>query len=290
MDFLETFFVSLNLSIFGGVLWLSIASEETNLKQRLSVFLIYFCFFLFLTTILTIQDDFHTFYLLKKFFFSEKILLIFILCFLLLFIFPKKKDFIWILVLPSITWFLFFLFFGRENFRILNIKVSSLNLFQAHNPILFCSFFPLMFLSKRIWIITLFILTIGIQFIYCLYDRKNLETKLPSFFIYYKYSSPEFFLSNSFILVEGERGIYEFIRKENISEPIYKFTMKPLRYHTIYERQYAQWLVQEFEFPIVLRENDIIVVYELFKSYRGNSFRVEINRFSLKGKIKGAKF
>ncbi|MCX7999229.1 MAG: hypothetical protein N3A69_09820 [Leptospiraceae bacterium] len=189
-----------------------------------------------------------------------------------------------------IGWLLFFLLFGRESFEVGTLKIKSINLFQAQNPILSCLFFFLLFIPKRITTIIIFSGILIFQLSYYYYDKVRLEKQLPESFIYYRYSAPEFFLSGSFIIFETERGIYEFLNKENVSEPIYKFTMKPLRYLNIYERLFVQRLVEEFEFPIVLRENDNIVVYEMFKSYKGNLFRVEIDRFTLEGKVMGPKF
>lgn len=290
MDFSEVFFVSLNLSTFGASFWRIFSKSNPTFKQKTFVFLLYFLFYLFIVLVLSIQTDLKIYMSLRNFFFSEKVLILFGLFFLLTFLLDFNRKNLALLNTPLLAWFLFFLIFGREFFYFGNWKLESLNLFQAQNPILFCLFFPLIFLPNRIFAIVLFTGILISSGIYYYYDKEKLAKKQSKPYIYSKYSSSEFFLSGSFILLEEERGVYEFIRKENVSESIYKFTMKPLRYLNIYERQLAQSLIEEFFFPIILRENDKIVIYEMFRIYKGNLLRIEIDRFSLDGEIKGPKF
>lgn len=288
---LETLVVSLNLSSFGFAVLSFLFPKKSQFKNRFSIFFSYFIFYALLIISVGLIEDFQLYFSVKQFLFAEKCLILPLSVLGIFWFFWKDyREKILILVIPFLSWYLFFLLFGREKFSFGSWNFFGFHLFQAQNPILFTCFFPFLFITRRFILLPSFLVLLGFSFIYSYYDKLKLQNKLSITPVYIKYSSCDFFLSGSFLIVEEERGVYFFIRHENVSEPIYKFTMKPLRYLSIYERLYVQKLVQEFQFPIVLKEEETILIYEMYKNYRGEFFKVEFNFYELTGKVKGPIF
>lgn len=169
--------------------------------------------------------------------------------------------------------FCFFLFFGIESFQFGNESFTGLQLLKSQNPILGISFiFILFFRDKKIqWFLLLLMITSLASYSK---HRVTLLNALAPGHIYSRYSPAEFFWEGDFLLVEEENGVYSFVRERDEGDPIYRFTMKPLRYLKRPERQETQSFVERFSFPIVLKEGKEIWVYELYRNYRGIPMKV----------------
>ena len=287
----EAIFIILHLTLFSQLFNDLISFESLSFKekqQNISVFFLFSIFF---------YSSFYLHSLVELYFFSYKyiifshysLLVIVLICFLLFVFFTNKTKSILFISSLLFSPLLFFLIFGSEDFTFFDYSFKGLNLLKPQNPIL-TLIFSLLLLprdTKVRWFSFLLIVTILKTYS----NHKALELKkFQNNSLYSKYSPPEFFFSNDFLLSEEEEGIYSYIRSTEVEDPIYKFTLKPLRHLPLRERQPIQDLIVNFEFPIVIKEDNIIFIYDLYRTYRGRIFKVSFDIKRGEIKVEGPLF
>ena len=273
----ELFFIILHLTLFSQIindLFTPEALSFETKKQNLLLFLLYSCLFYF-------SFLFHSaleipFFTLKKLFFSFWTPCVAILLSLVSLFFTgnnlKKIGFILSLTLSP---FLFFLVFGIEKFFFPSFNFNGLQLLKAQNPLigLFLCFLLILKEKKYQWFFFILIIT-GIGS-YNNHRTAFLKKSNPTAH-YHIYSPSEFFFEGDYLLSEEENGIYSYSREVEIEEPIFRFTLKPLRNLHRKDRQFTQELISTLDFPILLKEENQITLYDLFRTYRGVCMKLKI--------------
>jgi hypothetical protein len=289
---IEAIPIILNLSFFSLYLLDILLKNFQKINEkipRILFFLFYFGVFYLFFHLQTVSIS--LFFDLKKFFFGNIYICIsFIVLAIGFFTNSNQKQFYRYAI--SLMWgpYLFFLLFGEENYTFLNFEFNGLHLLKAQNPIIFLAISLLLYLHNykaQLSIGALFIImNIGLNQL----DIKQLDSLVESNIVHKKYIPAEFFWEGTALLIEEEMGIYSFVRNHPKEEPIYKFTMKPLRYLKLDERLFAQYWVDKFEYPIVLKNEETISIYELSKSYSGSYFKIEYNYKTGEKWMKGPMF
>lgn len=276
MDFiLEPMYLIPNLTVFSGILWTLLPQETENFLEKLKVLGIYGLFYCFLYLFFFTQRNSITgFFLWKHLFFSHWYLL-FLLIFGsgIFFLVKKNLSLFWQIFVPLLSFALFFLCFGQEKFQFFSWKFGSLGFLKSQNPILWMIGFPLFWIPYyKIRIPIFLILGIGLV-VHTGNKKEKLMEKLEES-RFYRYIPAESFFSGNAILREEEMGVYHFIRPVEVEEPIYKFTMKPLRKLVLSERRLIQEIVDRFEFPILIKRDNQVFIYELSRSFKGSTLQV----------------
>ncbi|MCB1141161.1 MAG: hypothetical protein H7A24_01800 [Leptospiraceae bacterium] len=184
---------------------------------------------------------------------------------------------------------IFFLFFGIEKFTYWNWEFFGFSLLKSQNPLIFIPLMVIFIIPDWKIQLGIFVFFFFVLFGVITSDKSFLSEK-PEKVIYSKYIPPEFFWEGSSLLVEEDLGVYQHFRKKPIEEPILKFTMKPLRKLSLQERIKVQKWVSQFEFPIVLKDEEKITVFDVFRSYQGVVFQIEYNYKTGDTVIKGPIF
>ncbi len=287
----EAFFITLHLTLFSQLVYDLFSPKGSTLEEKyrnLSVFFLFNCFF-YTSFYFHSLIEFYFFSLKKSFFDTNYLGLVLIIAILFTYTSKNKKGSFHFLSSLFLSPFLFFLFFGQEKYSLFSIPFYGLQLLKSQNPLLTIILSLLLLLRdlKIRWFLCILIVSIFGSYV------NNLNVVLqkispPS--IYSRYIPSEFFFTDDYLLIEEEEGVYSHTREEEIEEPIYRFTMKPLRFLTRKERQDIQRIIANMEFPIVLKEESIIYIYELYRSYRGSVFKVIYNTKSGEVKIEGSLF
>lgn len=275
----EAFFLLINLTLFSHLLSELFTTSSSFKNQRQNIFFFFLLNLLFLSTFFLHGYLDFSYFDLKEFFFQ--ISTGFLAIFLSIFIFVSKN-----LKFSTLGFslglffgpFSFFLLFGVESFGFGGSTYEGLQLVKSQNPILAFLFSGILFFrDKNIrWFLVLLLITSLAS--YSKHRISLLERQAPQH-IYSRYSPPEFFLSGDFLLVEEENGVYSYVRETEVDEPIYRFTMKPLRYLKRSERQYTQNLVSKLSFPVVILENkEVIYIAELFRTYKGIPMQIRVRK------------
>jgi len=291
MDFLEPFYLVCNLTVFSTLILQLIPNKKESFKSKFKIFSLYLLFFcLFYIFFSGQRNSINGIIFWKSLLFSHWFILFIIGISLATFFLVKKNFFLTLkLVLPLSGCFIFFLFFGQEKFQIFHWSFSSLGLLKSQNPVLFVVGFPLLWIPfYKLRTFTILVLGIFLA-IYTQQLKQELFKKLETA-RYYKYIPPEIFFSGYAILKEEEMGVYEFLRPTEVEEPIYKFTMKPLRKLSLSDRLLIQEIISSLEFPIVIFQENKIYIYELYRSFRGNSLKIIYSVDSRKVEIEGPLF
>jgi hypothetical protein len=287
----EAIFIILHLTLFSQLINDLVSFERLSFKekqQNISVFFLFSTFF---------YSSFYLHSLIELYFFSYKyyifshysLLVIILICFLLFVVFTEKTKSILFISSLLFSPLLFFLIFGSEDFTFFDYSFKGFNLLKPQNPIL-TLIFSLLLLprdSKVKWF--LFLLVITLLKTYSNHKIAEFK-KFQNNSIYSKYSPSEFFLNDDYLLCEEEEGIYSYIRSTEIDEPIYKFTLKPLRHLPLKDRQPIQDLIVNFEFPIVIKEENTIYIYDLYRTYRGRTLKVSYDFKKEEIKVEGPLF
>ena len=94
--------------------------------------------------------------------------------------------------------------------------------------------------------------------------------------LHHRYIPHEFFLTENSYLFEENSGIYTE-KKQNEDDVLYKLTWKPIKKINLPLRQTIQSIASNFEFPLLITEDNKIILLELSRSYNGNFFKVVFN-------------
>jgi hypothetical protein len=287
----EAFFITLHLTLFSQVIYDLFSPKGSTLEEKYRNLSVFFLFnsFLYASFYFHSLIDFYFFSLKKSFFDTNYLGLYLLISIFLSYISKDRKGSLHFLSCLLLSPFVFFLFFGQEKFSLLSNSFNGLQLLKSQNPLLTIIFSLLLLLRdfKIRWFLCILIVSLLGSYVN---KRKSVLHKISPPSIYSKYIPSEFFFTDDYLLIEEEEGVYSHTREVEIEEPIYRFTMKPLRYLTKKERQDIQRIIADMEFPIVLKEESRIYIYELYRSYRGSIFKVIYNIESGEGKIEGSLF
>jgi hypothetical protein len=270
----EAIYLLFNLTCFSLILWnaLSFRREEPLEKLKMAglYFLIHLGFYLSFYTQKSVATKFFNWKLLL---FSHWFLLFLVLLGIGIFFLVRKSIVpFWMYISPFLSFFIFFIFFGMETFHFFGKEFGSLSFLKAQNPLIGISFIGLYwipFWKIRLPLFFVFLIAIGV---YTERLKSELLEKLDDPF-HYRYLPPERFFSGHALLQEELHGVYHFLRPIELEEPIYKFTMKPLRKLAWKDRLFIQETVNHLEFPILIKEEGIVSIYEMSRSFQGNTFR-----------------
>ncbi|MEM7179616.1 MAG: hypothetical protein AAF518_01805 [Spirochaetota bacterium] len=188
--------------------------------------------------------------------------------------------------------FLFFAFFGMEEFYFLGKQFSSWGLLKVQNPIIFVACLVLLWIRDRKIGISLFLLCL-VALVYLHKQRVVFYTKSEKV-LYSRYVPYEFFLSSDGFVMEAEPegptrrdlrgGLYIEKRSDSPgSDRLYQFNLRNIRKLKAPYRKMVQQVVAQFEFPIVYREKGRVKVYEIVRTYQGVQ-KVAIIEYGKKGK------
>ena len=287
----EAFFITLHLTLFSQLVYDLFSLKGTTLEEKYRNLSVFFLFNSFLYTSFYFHSliDFYFFTLKKSFFDTNYLGLILLITILLSYTSKDRKGSFHFLCSLFLSPFLFFLFFGQEKYSLFSFSFYGLQLLKSQNPLLTIIFSLLLLLRdiKIRWFLCILIVSIFGSYVN---NRKAVLHKISPLSIYSRYIPSEFFFTDDYLLIEEEEGVYSHTREEEIEEPIYRFTMKPLRFLTKRERQDIQRIIANMEFPIVLKEESTIYIYELYRSYRGSIFKVIYNTKNGEVKIEGSLF
>ncbi len=287
----EAIFIILHLTLFSQVIndLLSIKLLSFKEKQQnLSVFFLFSTFFyssFYLNSLIDLNLFTYKYYIFSHF----SLLVVSSICFLLFVFFPDKTNPILFISSLLFSPLLFFYFFGLEEFTFFDYSFKGLNLLRPQNPLL-TLIFSILLLPRDLkikWFLFLSILImLKTYFNYKVVElRKSIQNS-----VYSSYSPASFFLSGDFLLNEEEDGIYSYTRILEIDEPIFKFTLKALRYLPIKDRQPIQDLISRFEFPLVIKEENTIYIFDLYRIYQGKTLKVSYDLKREDIKIEGPLF
>jgi hypothetical protein len=288
----EALYITGNLGSFSLALFLAFSTQKLRFSEKLlSMAFFGITSFLFYLSFWGKMNSEEGFFDWKNVFFSHKYLIFLILLSGTSIYIRKFQERLSLFLFFSFASpFLYFFFFGMEKFLFWGYTVEPPHFLKSQNPLISCVLFPILFIPHQlIFRIVLPLVFLGFFGFYYL-ERKNLETDLEMDIIHRKYISHEYFTEGNAILLEETYGVYTFKRKIEIEEPIYKFSLKPIRWLERKERQTVQNLVSQMEFPIVIKEKKIITIYEMSRSFRGETFRVVYDIESGKGKLEGPIF
>ena len=287
----EAFFITLHLTLFSQLIFDLFSFKGSTLEEKYRNLSVFFLFnsFLYASFYFHSMIDFYFFSLKKSFFDTNYFGLFFFISIILSYISKDRKGSFHFLCSLFLSPFVFFLFFGQEKYSLFAISFNGLQLLKSQNPLLTIIFSLLLLLRdfKIRWFLCVLIVSILGSYVN---NRKSVLHKISPPSIYSRYIPSEFFFTDDYLLIEEEEGVYSHTREEEIEEPIYRFTMKPLRFLTKKERQDIQRIIANMEFPIVLKEESTIYIYELFRSYRGSIFKVVYNTKNGEVKIEGSLF
>ncbi|MDX1961328.1 MAG: hypothetical protein SFU98_22355 [Leptospiraceae bacterium] len=273
---LEEFLLILQIAILAINILLFTQKESLRLRERIRFSILFFLTNLIFYGLFKFQrNDIETFFYIKKVFFSEFTVFLSLLVFLFIFIISKKNlklsSFIGLIFLSP---YLYFLLFGVEKIGLFGISFYSLAVFQCYNPIIGIGLILPIFFKRLLYMRVVFIAILLFFLVFSFLDRKRLEDKMGAN-VYHRYIPAEFFFEGSRILQEEERGIYSFIRKIDIEEPIYRFSLKPIRRLSLGSREPIQQIISKLDFPIIFFENDVITVIDLLRENKGEYFQIK---------------
>lgn len=281
---LEAFSFSFNLSLFTCLLWSILTFQNIRLLEKIKKFPIFALFSILFYATFYLSSFFHTkIFEFKLIYFNGYTILAQILM-LGIILFISKRNFSFHTPIISIVLapYLFFLLFGLEEFSFYENIFPSYSLLKTQNPMIgFICLFLLVIKPNKIQI-PLVAIAIGLLFYY-VFPRKEFpypEIKI----LHYRYIPHEFFLREDFYLFEENSGIYTE-KKLDSDDVLYKFTMKPLKKVNLPLRQDIQSLISMFEFPILLVEDNAIILLDLSRKYSGAIFKITFPLQSQPGEI-----
>ncbi|MBP7281431.1 MAG: hypothetical protein KBA66_07645 [Leptospiraceae bacterium] len=272
----EAITFSINLSIFSCLFWSIVTFQNIRLIEKIKKFPLFIFFSILFYATFYLSSFSHTkFFEFKSIYFSWYTILIQIVFLISVLVFSKKPFLIHAPLLSVVlSPYFFFLVFGFETFHLWEDDFPSYSLLKAQNPIIGTVGLFLLFIKPNKIQIPAFLLTIGILFYY-LYPLKNFpypEIRT----LHHRYIPHEFFLTENSYLFEENSGIYTE-KKQNEDDVLYKLTWKPIKKINLPLRQTIQSIASNFEFPLLITEDNKIILLELSRSYNGNFFKVVFN-------------
>ncbi|MCB1176823.1 MAG: hypothetical protein KDK36_04495 [Leptospiraceae bacterium] len=288
----EAFLIILNLSFFSISLIIIFSFWKIKFSEKLIslvILLLFHSFFYLLVYSNTGNEE--SYLKTKEFFLGNKILILgVVITSLFAYLFRKDKKWVLVIAVCIFSTYIFFLFFGLEKLSFLHLEFESFKLLKAQNPFILLGgliifFIPMVNLSR----VSFVLLWIGlISFFYS--EKKFLEQSINLEIFHIKYIPHEFFWRGNAFLYEENLGVYDFKRKYPVEEPLYKFSMKPIRRVERKDRQAVQNFVTRMEFPIVIKDEKIITIYEFYRTFLGETFRGVYNIETGIMKIEGPLF
>lgn len=269
---LEAISFSFNLGIFTALIWNFFSFQDKRLVDKIKTLPIFIAFGILFYSIFYISTFFSIrFFELKSLYFNGYTLLIALFAISLnLYLSRALASTAWIasiLIAP----YLFFLFFGFEEFSFFETKIQSYSLLKTQNPMIGLTCI-ILYLIKPVKVqIPIFLIAIGYLFYYITPFKEFPYTEIKT--LHSKYIPHEFFLQEKSYLFEENSGIYTE-KKENEDDKLYKFTMRPLKKINLPLRQTIQFLISNFEFPILLSDENSITLIEMARSYNDTFFKV----------------
>jgi hypothetical protein len=297
----EFIYIGVNLGTFTTLVWNLVSVQPNSVFARLkSLFFFIFCYMGFYLFFYSFSQNGLFLFSLKIFFFKYLFLLsLFVLLFYLIFVIFQKVSYYPILVAGVLGTYLFFLFFGLETLYLWNFSLSSYSLLKAQNPMIATAAIFFLFLPKKSvqWVL-FFVAMVGL-FFYSSNRKKGYVTEDKS--IFYRYIPFEFFLDgDSFILEappEGESnrdqkgGLY-IEKRSNFPEAdrLYQFNLRSIRKVMNPCRAKIQRVVSHLEFPIVIKNKNIVSIFEVHRTFREVQFTIYMEVEKCEAKINGPIF
>ena len=284
---LEFIYFTLNLSLFITVFY-SLLNFKFDFGKKFSSFL----FFSFYSTIFYLSFYYSHLYdleifKLKEYFFNFLTTLIILILFLFS-TFLKKgiQTRISKILFSFLITLVFFYFFGIEDFFWKEQKIQTVSLLKTQNILIGISSLLILLIPYTKIQILPCVLSISSLFYFVYPNQKDIDMEEN---IYQKYIPNESFFGNDYFIFEEERGVYRE-RKNGSDDIYYKFNLFPLKEFSPEIKEKAQFYIASFHFPVILYEEDRIVIHELARSFRGKNFQIIIQRSNTKINYEGPIF
>lgn len=291
---IEGIYFSLNLGFFLAFLWSLWAPTNISLTRkvfRMSYFLLYAAAFYAL--FYYYNQSYASTYTLKRILFGN--LLFFTIILVVagsIYLYIKTRILTLFAMVMTVGTFLFFYFYGMEQFYLLGNRFYSLSLLKLQNPLIFIVFLILFAIQDKKIRFSIFILFMAILLFIHQRRIEHYQNEPP---LYARYIPYEFFFdSDGYIfeaLAEGRnrrdlRGGLYIEKKSDApqSDRLYQFNLRKVRKIHGQPRRYLQQTVTEFEFPIVYYKNEMIQIYEISRSFRGKNKKciIDVRKKTLK--------
>ncbi len=280
---MEIYFFCFNFTIF-SFLGFSFFERNIDFGNRIKLFF-QIIFFSILFYLFFKNSDFFGLELiaLKKSFFNIKYLIVLFLFAILFYFFLNKENstLFKILYVPS-SIYIFFYLFGVEEFFFTE-KIESLQLLKTQN--LFIGFFSFLLILIPSRSIRFLVFTLTLFLLYYLISEQK---KINFSEIHQTYIPNEFWKDQAF-LVEEENGIY-ILKQNEKDDQYFKFSIKQIPLENPNIKKLAEYYISNFEFPILIREENFLIIYELKRSFKTENFKVVLNLNSNQKKIDGPIF
>lgn len=287
----EFLLFSLNLGLFTALVWNILSLKSIKLSEKIPKIILFLIFGSLFYLVFFINSYIESqFFALKEYFFNL-LILSGILSFLAVIMIVFRLSYKAIILIMSFFLgpYLFFLLFGVEDFQLVGDKLQGLSLLKTQNPIIFlvCLFILVLKWNKiqiPLFLGSLLFLYLQVKPLQDKALAENAEN------VHFRLIPFESFLKGHSLFIEESSGIYTHKIDAQEDEILYKFTMRPVKNIKPVLRQNIQKIVSKLEFPIVLKEENVITILELSRTYRGETFRVVLNLETENWKLEGPLF
>lgn len=287
----EFLLFSLNLGLFTALVWNILSLKSIKLSEKIPKIILFLIFGSLFYLVFFINSYIESqFFALKEYFFNL-LILSGILSFLAVIMIVFRLSYKAIILIMSFFLgpYLFFLLFGVEDFHLVGDKLQGLSLLKTQNPIIFlvCLFILVLKWNKiqiPLFLGSLLFLYLQVKPLQDKALAENAEN------VHFRLIPFESFLKGHSLFIEESSGIYTHKIDAQEDEILYKFTMRPVKNIKPVLRQNIQKIVSKLEFPIVLKEENVITILELSRTYRGETFRVVLNLETENWKLEGPLF
>ena len=268
---LEIFSISINLALFCCLVYKTLAKIK-ELKSIFSLFWFYLilCFSFYLFFFLNRFD----LYKYKEYFFHYISFLCLLTLFLLSLGLPKRiHTNLAKLSLGILSIQIYFVFFGIEEFIWFDKHIKSFKLLKSQNPILGVVFFLLLFPRSSYLSIGIFVFFLGSLF-YFYYNKQFIKLEEPN--LYQSYIPCEFFLNDDHFIKEESYGVYVENSNKN-EEQYFKFHIHLAKEINMKYKQKFFYHLSHFEFPILLKTEEELILIDISKSLYGEKRKISFN-------------
>lgn len=280
---MEFYFFCFNFSLFSSLFYSFF--EKNRLQFNLKFFIQVLLFSILFYFICKYSSSFGIeLYDLKRKIFNYNYLFIFGIFFSLSYFFLNKENSILFKIsLTSISFYTFFYFFGMEELKILDQNFESLHLLKAQNFLIGSVSFVLIMLPSRSFRFLLCILILSFL-IYTVSEKKRANFNE----VHQTYIPFEFWNDEQY-LIEEENGVY--VQKEKDKDDVYfRFTFKLIPKENLELKQKILYYISNFEFPILIKEDGFLILYELKRSFKNENQKVIFDLNTNSTKLEGPLF
>lgn len=299
--FSEFLYLSINLGSFACLLWdiLSMEPNDWNRKLKNLIYFILSSMILYLLVYTISQSDENIIHI-KKALFGEVTFLI------VLFVVVANISLLWrkhfyypFTIAITSSPYLFFSLFGFEKFSVFGSELNSFSLLKVQNPLIFLFFISLYLIQfKKVQII---LLSLGIiSLLNYTTNRKkvfNIEEKN----VFSKYIPYEFFFDRDGFVLESppdlenktelRGGLYVEKRSDSPeADRLYQFNLRSIRKLENKHRQKIQMFVSMMDFPIVVNDNGMVTISDVYRSLEDQKFKIILDTKTEKIQMLGPLF